>query len=107
MDPWSKVDYSRLIREASMAMEKLPEMNPPSGRVPGQGPLAVSILKLRRWRNRGEITEKDSLLEGFGSRCKYRPKGGQGVDQGVQAGPRRGLGWGRATWVPRPLVGPL
>src|SRR4051812_40200565 len=31
MDPWSKVDYSRHIREASMVMEKLPEVNPPSG----------------------------------------------------------------------------
>src|SRR4051812_49334936 len=107
MDPWSKVDYSRLIREASMAMEKLPEMNPPSDRVSGQGFLAAPILKRQRRRNRREITEKGSILEGFGSRCKYRPKGGQGVDQGVQAGPRRGLGWGRATWVPRPLVGPL
>src|SRR3954471_11381624 len=34
MDPWSKVDYSQLIREASMATENLPEVNPPSGRVP-------------------------------------------------------------------------
>ena len=33
MDPWSKVDYSWHIREASMAMEKLPEVNPPSGMV--------------------------------------------------------------------------
>src|SRR4051812_43413479 len=87
MDPWSKVDYSRLIREASMAMEKLPEMNPPSDRVPGQGLLAALILKRRRRRNREEIAKKGYVLEGFGSRCKYRPKGGKGVYEGVQASP--------------------
>src|SRR3954471_6536198 len=82
MDPWSKVDYSRLIREVSMAMEKLPEMNPPSGRVPGQGLLAAPILKRRRRRNRGEIMEKGYISEGFGSRCKYRRKGGEGGGTG-------------------------
>src|SRR4051812_24015930 len=73
MDPWSKVDYSRLIREASMAMEKLPEMNPPSGRVTGQGLLAAPILKRRRRRKREEIAKKGSVLEGFRLRCKFFP----------------------------------
>src|SRR4051812_50002526 len=86
MDPWSKVDYSRLIRKASMAMEKLQEVNPPSDRVPGQGLLRAPILKRRR-RNREEIAKKGSTLRIFGARCKYRPKGGQGVDQGVQPPP--------------------
>ena len=45
MDPWSKVDYSRHIREEYMEMEGLPEVNPPSGRVPGQGLLAALTLK--------------------------------------------------------------
>ena len=54
MDPWSKVDYSRHIREASMAMEALPEVVPPSGRVPGQLLLAVPILKRRRRRYKEE-----------------------------------------------------
>ena len=36
MDPWSKEDYSRNIREALMVVEKLPEVTPPSGKVPGQ-----------------------------------------------------------------------
>src|SRR3954469_15619418 len=94
MDPWSKVDYSRLIREASMAMEKLPEMNPPSDRVPGQGLLAAPILKRRRQQNREEITKKGSVLEGFGSRCKYRPKGARG-GPGSPGGP-----------LARPRVGP-
>src|SRR4051812_11284192 len=99
MDPWSKVDYPRLIREASMVVEKLPEVNPPSGRVPGQGLLAAPILESQRRRNRGEIAKKGSVLEGFGGRGKYRPKGGQGVVPGVQGG--------RATRAPAPLVAPL
>ena len=82
MDLWSKVEYSRLIREASMAMEKLPEMNPPSGKVPGQGLLAATIFKRRR-RNREGVGKKGSALRVFGARGKYRPKGSQGVDQGV------------------------
>src|SRR3954466_11380067 len=44
-DPWSKVDYSRHIREASMAMEGLPEGLDPSGRVPEQLLQAAPILK--------------------------------------------------------------
>src|SRR4051812_29766486 len=36
MDPWSKADYSWHIREASMAMEGLPEVVPPSSRVRGK-----------------------------------------------------------------------
>src|SRR3954470_1552969 len=85
-----------------MVVEKLPEVNPPSDRVPGQGLLAAPILKRRRRRNRGEIAEKGSVLEDFGSRCKYRPKGGQGVDQGVQrplARPRVGPHH-QSTWTP-------
>src|SRR3954464_9959710 len=93
MDPWSKVDYSRLIREASMAMEKLPEVNPPSGRVQGQGLLAAPILKRRR-RNRGEIAKNGFLLRGFRSRGKYRPKGP----------PRGHPGAPSAPWA-RPRVG--
>src|SRR4051812_1375508 len=91
MDPWSKVDYSRHIREASMAIEKLPEMNPPSGRVPGHGLLAAPILK-RQWRrNREGIAKKGSFLEGFGTGCKYRPKGGgRGWTRESRSPPRRG-----------------
>ena len=33
MDPWSKGDCSRHIREAIMVVEKTPKVNPPSGRV--------------------------------------------------------------------------
>src|SRR3954462_15656667 len=84
MDPWSKVDYSRIIREASMVVEKLPEVNPPSDRVPGRGLLVLPILEARRRRNRGEITKKGSVLGGFGGRGKYRRRG---AARGVTCGP--------------------
>src|SRR3954465_2377782 len=103
MDPWSKVDYSRLIREASMVVEKLPEVNPPSGRVPGQGLLATPILEARRRRNRGEIAKKGSVLEGFGRRGKYRrrgaARGGPGSPGGPSVRPRVGPRH-QAVWTP-------
>jgi len=45
MDPWSKGDYSRHIWEPLMVVEKLPEINPSSGRVLGRRLLALPILK--------------------------------------------------------------
>ena len=84
MDPWSKGDYSQLIREASMVVEKLPVVILPSGRVPGRVLLVLPILEARRRRNRDEIAKKGSVLEGFGTRCKYMPKGGV---RGGQGGP--------------------
>ena len=75
MDPWSKGDYSQLIREVSMAVERLPVVILPSGRVPGRVLLVLPILEARRRRNRDEIAKKGSRLEGFGTSVKYRPKG--------------------------------
>src|SRR3954463_1177341 len=86
MDPWYKGDYSRIIQEASMVVEKLPVVILPSGRVPGRVLLALPILEARRRRNRDEIAKKGSPLEGFGTCVKYRPKGGIRGDLG---GPRR------------------
>ena len=91
MDPWSKVDYSRHIREASMAMEVLPEVNPPSVRVPGQHLLAGPILKRQQRWNREEIRKKGSLPRVSVTGAKYWRKG-------AAKGPTRGLG---APW-PRP-----
>ncbi|KAE8820784.1 hypothetical protein D1007_01093 [Hordeum vulgare] len=54
MDSWSKEDYSRHIWEASMAVEKLPEVNPPSGRVTGRGLLTLPALEKQ---NDGEIRD--------------------------------------------------
>src|SRR4051812_9295494 len=104
MDPWSKVDYSRVIREVSMAMEKLPEVDPPSGRVPRQRLLAALILKRRRRRNEEGIGKKGSAPRVIGARGKYRQKGVARGHQGIQAPPGCGLGWDRATRAPGPLV---
>src|SRR4051812_29821231 len=87
IDPWSKVDYSRFIREASMVVEKLPEVVPPSGRVPGRGLLVLLILEAQRWRNRGEIVKKGSVFGGFVSRRLYGRRGQPGGPPGVQAAP--------------------
>src|ERR1043165_4733694 len=88
MDPWSKVDYSWIIREASMVVDKLPEVNPPSGRVPGRGLLVLPILEARRRWNRGEIAKKGSRQGGFSSRGINRRRGQLGeVGKGF-----RGLG---------------
>src|SRR4051812_13734714 len=102
MDPWSKVDYSRHIREASMAMEGLPEVVPPSGRVPGQRLLAAPILKRRRWRYGEEIGERTSILGISSSGGKYRRSGAaRGTTREPSAllarprpGPRRQASWG-------------
>src|SRR4051812_9885436 len=75
MDPWSKVEYSRHIREASMVMEGLPEVNPPCGRVPGQRFLVAPILKRRQQRNREEIGKRGSLPRLSSTGGKYRRKG--------------------------------
>src|SRR3954452_13092146 len=101
MDPWSKVDYSRLIREASMVVEKLPEVVPPSGRVPGRGLLVLPILEAWRRRNRGEIAKKGSRLGVFASRGINRRRGAARGPPGVHAPP-----W-RAGRAPGALVGPL
>ena len=87
MDPWSKVDYSRHIREASMAMEGLPEVVPPSGRVPGHRLIAASILKRRQQRYREEIGKRTSILGVSSARAKYRRSGHRGGLPGIQKGP--------------------
>src|SRR3954469_20112884 len=104
MDPWSKLDYSRHIREASMEMEGLSEVVPPSGRVPGQRLLAAPILK-RRWRRYREEIGKRTLILGISSeRGKYRRRGAARGPPGSQAPPWRALGLGRATRAPGSLV---
>src|SRR3954468_21657498 len=101
MDPWSEGDYSRHIREASMAMEGLPEVVPPSGRVPGQLLLAALILKRRRRRYREENGNSRSILGVSSVGAKYRPKGAPRGAQGSQEGRWRGPGGAPGT-----LLGP-
>ena len=67
-----------------MVVERLPVVILPSGRVPGRVLLVLPILEARRRRNRDEIAKKGSVLEGFGTRCKYMPKG---VTRGGKGGP--------------------
>src|ERR1041385_4208662 len=107
MDPWSKVDYSRFIWEAHMVVEKLPEVVPPSGRVPGRGLLVLLVLEARQRRNRGEIVKKGSRHGGFTSRRIYGRSGAAKGPPGVQAAPWRGPTLGHAERPPGALVGPL
>src|SRR3954466_11681180 len=103
MDPWSKGDYSRVVREASVVVEKLPVVILPSGRVPGRVLLALPILEARRQRNRDEIAKKGSHLEGFGMCVKYRLKGGVRGDLGGPGAPPARPGGGprhQGAWSP-------
>src|SRR3954471_15431230 len=95
MDPWSKGDYSRYIREASMAMDGLPEVVPPSGRVPEQLLQAALILKRRRGGYRGGIGKKGFVLGVPSARGKYRRRGAPGGPTSQPGGP-----------LVRPRVGP-
>src|ERR1041384_7515476 len=104
MDPWSKGDYSQHIREASMAMDGLPEGVPPSGRVSGQLLQAVPILKWRRRRYRGEFAKFRSILGVSTPRAKYRRRGHLGNPPVSQEASWRGLGWVRARDPPGLLV---
>src|SRR3954463_866888 len=76
MNPWSKGDYSRHTRDASMAMDGLPEGVPPSGRVPEQLLQAAPILKRRRYT--GEFGEVKSKIGVSTPRAKYRRRGAPG-----------------------------
>src|SRR3954466_7189219 len=106
MDPWSKGDYSRIIREASMVVEKVPVVILPSGRVPGRVLLALSILEAWRRRNIDAIAKKGSRPEGFETCFKYRPKGdvrghlgGPGIPPPPPGAARRG-GRHQGAWSP-------
>ncbi|KAE8819510.1 hypothetical protein D1007_02493 [Hordeum vulgare] len=76
MDSWSQEDYSRHLREASMVVEKLPDVNPPSDRVPGRGLLALPISEALRRRNGGEIRDSGSIFRVSRLRGKYRSNEG-------------------------------
>src|SRR4051812_7299392 len=104
MDPWSKVDYSRHIREASMEMEGLPEVIPPSGRVPGQRLLATLILKRRQRRYREEIGKKTCILGITSVGGIYRRRGAARGATRVPSAPQRSPSLGRATRAPGSLV---
>src|SRR3954465_14977124 len=104
MDSWSKVYYSRHIREASMEMEGLPKVIPPSGRVPRQRLLAAPILKRWRRRYREEIGKKTSILGISSAGGIYRRRGQPGGPPGSQAPPWRSQPLGRTFRAPWSLV---
>ena len=107
MDPWSKGDYSQLIREASMVVERLPMVILPSGRVPGRVLLVLPILEARRRRNRDEIAKRVPSSRVSGRSVNIYQRGAPAEAQGAQAVSRRGQGGGRATRAPGALVAPL
>ena len=74
MDPWSKGDYSQLIWEACMVVERLPMVILPSGRVPGRVLLVLPILEAAAAAEQRWDREKKSYSEGYGEPFKYMPK---------------------------------
>src|ERR1041385_6976098 len=90
-----------------MVVEKLPEVIPPSGRVPERGLLVLPILEARRRWNRGEIMKKGPVPEGFSSRGINRRKGVARGGLGAPGAPWRVQGPGRALWPPGPPGSPL
>src|ERR1043165_9147885 len=87
-----------------MVVEKLPEVIPPSGRVPGRGLLVLPILEARRRRYKGEIAEKGSVLGGFRTRRINRRRwAARGATRGPGT-PRHGQTLGRARWPHGSLV---
>ena len=76
MDSWSKEDYSRHVWEASMAVEKLLEVNPPYGGVPGRGLVTLPISEALHWRNDRGILDSRKSARVSSWISKYRPKEG-------------------------------
>ena len=74
MDSWSKGDYSQLIREASMVVERFPMVILPSDRVPRRVFLVLPILEAAAAAEQRWGREKKSCSEGYGEPFKYMPK---------------------------------
>ena len=90
-----------------MAVEKLPEVNLPSGRVPGRGLLTFPISEALRRRNDGEIHDSGCDGRVFSRRTKYRPTkgtGGGGTHPGDLLAQPRACPRQQAAWeAPGPL----
>ena len=85
-----------------MRVDGLPEVVPPSGRVPGQLLLAALILKQRRRRYREDMGKRASILEVSSARAKYRRRGHRGGPPGIKKSPWRASPWPRhqGAWAP-------
>src|SRR4051812_39660222 len=87
-----------------MAMEGIPEVVPPSGKVPGQRLLAAPILKRWRRRYREEIGKKSSILGISSAGGKYRRRAAARGSTREPGAPWRALDLGHATRAPGSLV---
>src|SRR3954462_9882851 len=99
MKPWSKGDYSWCIPEAIMVMERPLEVNPPSGRAPGQLLPVIPRSESRRRQNNGQnhVTVGSSRVTVSGA--KYMPKEGlRGGPPGCASQPPSGF-WSLQTWI--------
>ncbi|KAI4992738.1 hypothetical protein ZWY2020_007051 [Hordeum vulgare] len=84
-----------------MAVEKLPEVNPPSDRMRGRGLLTLPISEALQRRNYGEILDSGSDGRVFSQRSKFRPKEGTegggthpgGLLARLGGRPRQGVAW--------------
>ena len=90
-----------------MVMERPPEVNPPSGRVPGQVLQAIPRSESRWRKNRGSFRMMGFSLEVFGTRAKYRPKGDLGGGPLAQEARWHGHPPGRARQAPGRGAAPL
>src|SRR3954467_1790735 len=88
------------MREASMAMDGLPEGVSPSGRVPEQLLHAAPILKRRRRRNREVLAKKGYVLGVSTPGVNIGEGGSRGDPLGSQEASWHGLGRGRARDPP-------
>src|SRR4051812_35007987 len=79
-----------------MAMDGLPEVVPPSGRVPGQLLLAATILKRWRRRYRKEMEKGNSILGVSSGGLNIGERGHRGGPPWIQKGP----------WHASPLAAP-
>src|SRR4051812_15585064 len=86
-----------------MVVEKLPEVNPPSDRMPGRGLLVLPIFGAWRRRNREVFRDAGFSPRVSSMRGKFRPKGGYRGHLGLPGALVAQTGVGPrhlATWAP-------
>src|SRR6187399_2874502 len=90
MDSWSKGDYSRVIREVSMVVEKLPVVIPPPAGCREEFSWCSRSWKRRRWRNRDGIAKRVPVLRVSEDALNIWQRGASGKLRGAQAPPPPG-----------------
>jgi hypothetical protein len=98
MDPYSKVDYSLIAPEASMAMKKISGGDSPLRQGAGKSFWTLPISG-RRWQRITMYSRKVIRCLGFSRRGVFIGKGATSeVDQGALTTGGRGPGAGRTPW---------